>query len=119
MTREIITSKQFKIYSPEFAITEILKYKSEIIKKTKINTKEFNEQINLLKKIVSFIPKEKYSNFFKYTEDKIKDKNDIDFITLAYFLKTPLWSNDKELESQNIVTIISSKEIILRIVINT
>lgn len=115
ITREIITSNQFKIYSPEYAITEILKYKQEIIKKTKITSKEFNEQLTELKKIIIFIPKEEYAVLFKHTADKIKDKNDIDFITLAYFLKTPLWSNDKELEFQNIVTIISTKEIILRI----
>lgn len=115
ITREIITSNQFKIYSPEYAITEILKYKQEIIKKTKITSKEFHEQLTELKEIIIFIPKEKYLEFFKHTADKIKDKNDIDFITLAYFLKTPLWSNDKELESQNIITIISTKEIILRI----
>ena len=71
ITRKIITSNQFNIYSPEYAITEILKYKQEIIKKTKITLKEFNEQLNELKKIIIFIPKEKYAVLFKHTADKI------------------------------------------------
>jgi len=113
ITRDIILENIFELYTPEFAITEILKYKSEIIQKAKITITEFNNKLEELKTHLIIINRLKYLPKLKKIESLITDKNDADFIALAFVYNLPLWSNDKELEKQTIVTVLNTKEIYL------
>lgn len=118
---EIQNTIVMELYSPEYALEEINKYSSDIIKKANISKKEFKNLKTKLISKVTFMPLGDYSGFIKKIEDMIKgssedEKNeilkDIDFITLAYKLNLPIWSNDKLLKKQQIIEIFSTEEII-------
>ena len=66
VTREIILSDKFDLYSPDYILTEIKKNRVYFIKKAKINVKEFEEiQFTLLNHI-NIITLEKFKyNYLK------------------------------------------------------
>ena len=119
--------KKFSVYqnleliSPEYALEEINKHSSEILKKTKLSKEEFNALKRELAIMVEFIPLEKYSSSFKKAEkiaknfsekDKKDFLEDLDFFALALEQNCIIWSNDKLFKKQSSVKIYSTKEII-------
>lgn len=111
ITKKIINSNYLKLYSPVFALSEIEKYKKEIIIKTKITNKKYNEILKDLKQKIKFIDTKSYSKEFKKIKS-IPDLNDIDFIALALSFDKVLWSCDKKLKNQNYVIVLNTSEIL-------
>ena len=119
--RELCNKEELELYAPEYALEEINKYKEDIIKKAKITKKEFNERKLILVKIVNFMPLDKYMIQFntvknlekKFTKEEYEELMlDIDFLSLALELKSPLWTHDQLLKKQNRIPILTTKEII-------
>ncbi len=104
-------NQKLRLFSPEFSLEEINNYKSEIIKKTNITEKEFNNIRMDLAIAVEFIPITEYKEFLKQALKTTPDKNDIDFIALALKLKLPIWSNDSLLKNQDKVKIFSTSDL--------
>ncbi|MBU2099620.1 hypothetical protein KKB11_00115 [Candidatus Micrarchaeota archaeon] len=107
----VMPSKELELYSPEFALKEISKYKKEIMKKTKLEKKEFESKREELALFIEFVPLEKYKNFFSKLKN-VPDKDDIDFLALALKLECSLWSNDKALKKQGKVKVLETSEIL-------
>jgi predicted nucleic acid-binding protein len=103
------------IYSPEYALEEIKKYEKEIMKKTGLNKKQFNELRNELAIVVEFIPIENYKNKLKEALKISPDENDIDFFALCLKLNIPLWSNDKLLKEQKKIIVLNTYDVLERI----
>ncbi len=112
-----------ELYAPEFALKEIGKHSSEIIKKSKITKTEFNKLKKELALIVDFIPEKEYSSCFQkastiakgYYKNKQRNEeflDDIDFIALALTFECPLWSNDRLLKEQSEIIAFFTEEII-------
>jgi len=101
-----------KLFSPEFALEEINKYKLEILKKTKISEKEFKELKVDLAIAIEFISFEEYKEFLKSASKISQVSNDSDFFALALKLQIPLWSNDSLLKKQNKVKVISTPDLL-------
>ncbi len=111
-----------KLYAPEYALTELKKYKEEIQKKAKIDEKQFNGLLSELKLRVEFISLENYKDHIPkvlsqmdyVTEEEFAELcDDIDFISIAFALRCPLWSNDSLLKKQKSVVVLSTKEVII------
>src|SRR3989344_2749621 len=94
------------LYSPKFALEELKKHKSEIIKKSSISSSTFNELLTDLQKAVKFVPLSEYA-------DKIskaflllkKHPKDVDFLALALEIEASIVSNDKELSKQSVIDV--------------
>jgi len=110
--REIIKSKIFNLISPEFALEEINRYKSDIIKRTKVSIVEFNKLREELTTIVEFIPLDEYDKYLHEAFDICPDKNDVDFFALALSKLCPIWSNDSDMKKQDEISILNTLEII-------
>ncbi len=119
--RSIATRQDFDFMSPEYALEEINKHQKEIMRKTKITIREFENARYDLAVCVEFIPLEEYSAFLKTAKELIEStekvhhkelSEDIDFLALALKEKCPIWTNDKLLKAQNIIKIHSTKELI-------
>ncbi|MFT4261195.1 MAG: PIN domain-containing protein [Candidatus Woesearchaeota archaeon] len=106
--------KKYKIncYSPEFALEEINKYQSIIIKKANISKKEFEDKRLELAIYVNFVSLEEYQSHFKQAIKISPDKNDVDFFALSLKIVSPVWSNDKELKNQTKIPVFSTGEIL-------
>jgi predicted nucleic acid-binding protein len=103
------------IYSPEYALEEIKKYEKEIMKKTGLNKKQFNELRNELAIAVEFISIENYKDKLKEALKISPDENDIDFFALCLKLNIPLWSNDKLLKEQKKIIVLNTYDVLDRI----
>jgi len=112
-TRDILTNFNVNFLFPEQGLEEIYFYKSEIIKKSKINEKEFYVLLLRLLKYVRLIPIGIFINF-KDEANKIIghiDKTDTIFIAAALALNCPIWSDDKHFKKQKRVEIFTAKDV--------
>lgn len=113
ITKKIIDLDIFNLYSPDFALTEINKYKSDIIKKTKISSSEFNLVLDELKSKIKFVSVLKYfSEFKKIDLNKKPDVNDVDFFACSLYLNAVIWSNDVILKNQSLCVVFNTKDIL-------
>ncbi len=109
---ELIFNENFHLFAPEFLLEEFAKYKSEILKKTKRTEEEFNEILDILKNIITLIPKEEFSEFLAEAENISPDKKDIQYFALALKLKCSIWSNDKDLKQQDKIKIYPTHDLV-------
>lgn len=103
--------KEHDLYSPEFAITELIKHKSDILEKTKLSSDDFNEFIIKLQKVIKFIPFSEYSDELHKALSLIpKHPKDADFLALAIKINASIVSEDKELKKQSLIRIFNKSE---------
>lgn len=108
---ELIFNENMHLFAPEFLFEEFNKHKEEILNKTKRNTQEFNEILEILKMIITIVPKEEFYSLMKEADIISPDKDDVAYFALALNLKIPIWSNDKKLKSQKRIQILNTQEI--------
>lgn len=107
-----LLKEELELFSPKLALKEIHKYSSEIIRKTKLTKKEFEDLIKDLALEVEFIPIKEYSSLLKKATQNLEDKKDADLLALALRLHCPIWSNDKHLKQQKLIITLTTKEIV-------
>ena len=112
VTAEIIFNERIDLFAPEFIFREFLKYKQEILDKTKRSSEEFNEIFRYLQELIIIIPREEFEQFLEMAEKITPDPNDVQYLALALKLNIPIWSNDKKLKNQDKIKIVSTEEII-------
>ena len=113
LTKKLILNSSLELYSPIYVIEEILKYKSEIIKKTNINNDSFDHFLNELKDSIQLIKRIDYSDFLVDAMLLSPDEKDADFFALCLKNSCPIWSNDLTLKKQEKIKVLTTKEIIL------
>ena len=113
LTRKLILTSSLELYSPEYVIEETLKYRTDIIEKTKIKNKDFDKYLNELKNTINLIKRIDYSDFLVDAMVLSPDEKDADFFALCLKYLCPVWSNDLELKRQNKINVLSTKEIIM------
>jgi len=113
ITIEIMLDPNMHLFAPEFLFDEILKYESEIAKKTHRNTDELNTVFELLKNKITFIPMKEIERNIEEAGLITPDEGDIPYVALALKLKIPIWSNDRDLkEKQNEVKVYNTKDLL-------
>ncbi len=114
-------NKSTELFAPEYALEEINKHSSELIKKVSCSKSEFKKLKMDLALKVKFIPLEEYSSAFPRVlsiADRLSKKEyiefveDIDFFALALKIRCPIWSNDKLFKKQSKVLVFNTGEII-------
>lgn len=97
-TIETFLDISLKLYTPEFILEEIEKHKKEILSKTKRTQEEFEEIFDLIKQVISIIPKEEFKEFIDEAKKISPDVGDIQYFALALKLNCAIWSNDRRLK---------------------
>lgn len=119
--KEILLKEEAELFSPEFALEEINKYSSEIIKKSGLTKNEFEKKKKELIEQAGFISLNEYSDFFQNAKllaktfsekEKIEFLKDIDFFALALKLGFSIWTNDKLFKKQLRISVFTTREII-------
>ncbi|MEK6895158.1 MAG: PIN domain-containing protein [Nanoarchaeota archaeon] len=111
-TSGIVFNSNIKLFSPSFAIGELSKYKSTIIRKFNLKENEFDSFIKKLKERIVFYELDFYKDEVKEIIPFINDEKDVEYLALSKKLNIPLWSNDRELKKQKIIPVFDTKEII-------
>ncbi|MAG02254.1 hypothetical protein CMI42_02860 [Candidatus Pacearchaeota archaeon] len=100
-----------RLFSPEFALEELKNHKPEICYKAGISSIQFDEFFLNLKKVVTFVPFEDYSEEMSRALSLIKENlKDLDFIALALSIEGAIVSDDKRLKDQSEIKILNKSE---------
>ncbi len=89
------------------------RYKNELLTKSKMKSKDFEDLLRLLLRKVIIIPNEVLLHYRGEAFEIIKeiDPNDVTFIACALaFSDSVIWSDDKKLKQQSKVQIINTNE---------
>jgi len=81
--RELSTSSSFILYSPEFALTELEKYKSDILKRFSLSELHFSLIVKFLETTINFVKKDEYKEFLSKAKKLSPDPDDVDFFALS------------------------------------
>ena len=108
-TREILYNRCFEFIAPEFVKEEISKYRTELIKKAKIKSEEFDILLSLFFERITLIPKKEYEAFLKKLKSKISDSKDIPYLACCMAIKAlGIWSHDPHLKDQDRVKVFTN-----------
>ena len=111
-TASLLFNENLKLYTAEFIIDEFLKYQEEIQRRMSRSEKEYIQILHVLQEIITIIPREEYSQFMDRAKEISPDEKDTLYFALALKLHCAIWSNDKQLKRQDVVTIYSTSELI-------
>ena len=116
-TRGILLTKTplpLKLYTTPFILEETYKYRKLLAKKTSLDKNEIMELVLELMSASNIeIIKEKELNKFKTEARRISPmENDSSYFTVALYKNCKIWSNDKLLKDQDIVDVITTKELL-------
>mgnify|MGYP001567912922 CR=1 FL=1 len=89
---------KIELYAPERLKQEFENNKNEIIEKSRLDAKEFEELSLLLFSVVTFVPVEKYKLYLQEAKTILKEhQKDEDFIALCLYYNAKLWTYEKRL----------------------
>jgi len=114
-TREIITQFPSKLLSPDTLVSSVKKYSNLIIKKSRLQKREFEVLFESLMANITVVEENIYSdNIVK--ADSLIGKVDIENVPYpALALSVPndgIWSDDKHLKQQKKVRVFTTEEIV-------
>ena len=115
ITRRIILEYDGIFLFPSFIFQEMEKHKEELLIKSGMDIKDFNEILGIILKKVIIIPEEV---LFQYRDEALEIIRDIDlddvlFIACALaYNDSIIWSDDKKLKEQTKIKIINTNEFI-------
>ena len=113
-TREIITSNNLEFYTVDYVMEELKKHTKYILKKTKMNEREFELLFDLVMEKISIVPDKKVKDQMKKAMDIMKEIDVNDSSILACALTIPnegIWTEDKDFDKQKNVKIWKTKEL--------
>ncbi|MCK5107889.1 MAG: hypothetical protein KAQ83_04125 [Nanoarchaeota archaeon] len=115
ITREIIVKSEWDFYYPKLALSEIKKYENLIITKAKINKNEYLILMQKLFRYIRIIQDDKIK-LNLCVADKIMghiDPKDVIFVASNLYIEDSIiWSDDKDFDKQNKVTVMKTNEIL-------
>lgn len=110
--REIVLSGYVGLFSPIFLLKELGEHKEEIKEKFELNEVQFILTLELIKRIVEFVPLRDFKEFVKEADAISPDIDDTQYLSLALRLNLPIWSNDARLKQQSRIRIFSTTELV-------
>ena len=103
ITRRIILDYDNQFLFPYYIFEEIQRYKNELLKKSKMKSRDFEDLLRLLLRKVIIILNEVLLHYKDEAYKIIKDidSDDVTFIACALaFSESVIWSDDKRLKQQ-------------------
>jgi predicted nucleic acid-binding protein len=111
-TAELLFVDNFQLHAPEFLLEEMDKYRKYLRDKTERTDDEFEEFFRILKRRITFVPREEISGSVDKARRLSPDPDDMPYFALAIKLGCGIWSNDAKLKNQKGVAIYSTREIL-------
>jgi len=111
-TADLLFIDSFHLYAPEFLLEEFVKYKSLLLEKTERTDEDFEMFLDILKRRITFIPKEEIEPILGDAEKISPDPEDSPYFALAILISGSIWTNDKRLKNQEKVPVYTTKELL-------
>lgn len=95
---DLIFDNELKIYAPLKLSEEVQNNKEEILLKSKLSEKDFNELVSLISEKVNWVSKENYEASLSKADRILEDhKKDREFIALCISKDIKLWTYENRL----------------------
>jgi len=100
-------------YSPIYVLDEMYKYLKIICNKKGLDYYEVVSLFNNILMYIRLIDVEEYIVYMDRVKQEVNliDSKDIDYVALAYKLRSPLWTNDKKLKKLKCIEVFSTEEL--------
>ncbi len=118
LTRKILLSPYFDLYTPDHAMSELKKHSDFLAKKTDLDKETIEQIIALIMDSIIIIPSSTFEKYLPIAMDEMKDidENDSPFIALSLsFLNDGIWSNDRHLQKQKLVRAWTTSEMLMEL----
>ncbi|MFT4326858.1 MAG: PIN domain-containing protein [Candidatus Woesearchaeota archaeon] len=111
-TAHLLLHNSLILYTPEFVLEEFARYKKEILRKTKRSNTDFSDFFSILENRLHVLSKEEVAKQISKAKDISPDPKDVPYFACALYKKCSLWSNDKALKNQDVVTVLATHELV-------
>ncbi|MBU1252284.1 MAG: hypothetical protein KJ905_02790 [Nanoarchaeota archaeon] len=105
----LVSALTLKLFSPDFALEEIGKYKKEISEKSGV---EFKSVVKFFRENIIFVNASEYSSLMNNLSREISDTKDLPYLALAVKLNLSIWSNDKHFKEQKLIPVFTTAELV-------
>ena len=112
LSREILTNFNFSFFTPSFALSEIIKYKNYVCKKSSLSEEQFNSTLKKIFEYVTIIPLKEYVKYTYESDKLIHDIGDVSFLACAIALNSNIWSNDAHFKKQKKIKVFTTDEFV-------
>lgn len=112
VSREVFFDHRLNFVTTEFTLQEVTKYLPTISKKSGIDVKKISLALSLLP--ITTHSKKFYESRIREADKLIGDvdKKDVEILALALSTKSPLWSEDKDFEAIEGITLLKTKDLL-------
>ena len=108
-TRSILFNEYFEFVTPDYTISEIMRYKEEIKRKARINDAELEILLALIFERITVIPESEYASFIGQCKDEISDPDDIPQLACCLASKAEgIWAHDPHFKKQNKINVFTN-----------
>ena len=107
-TAEMLFSDRLTLLAPEFLLEEVKKHREEISSKSGLSEADFRLACTFFSSQIRYFPFSEFGMFIPQAKHICPDPYDITYIALALKFNCPIWSNDKILQQQREVKILTT-----------
>ncbi len=114
-SRKIILDEQLMFYSPDYLLTEINKYKSYLVKKTRKTEEQIDIVLYSLLENITLVPYCEFENEMKHAVRIMEDIDikDAPFLAVGMAINANgIWTEDKHFNKQDLLKPYSTKDMI-------
>lgn len=110
-THTLLFTNSFQLFTPEYVFVELEAHKQSLIDTSQRTTEDFLAALAVLKRRVTIVPLEELIDYVAQAEEITPDPDDMVYFALALHLDCAIWSNDKQLKTQDIVPVYHTHEL--------
>ncbi|MDI6738533.1 MAG: PIN domain-containing protein [Nanoarchaeota archaeon] len=108
----LFAALRFEFFAPEYIKSELAKYASDCLLKSKLSKHEFEMRQKEVEAGIRFCKISEFKRFLKQAKDSLPDKDDAPYVALALAIKSVIWSNDPHLKQQSLAKVFTTAELI-------
>jgi len=111
-TAQLILRDDLRFHAPAYLFDEFETYRETILDRTHREPHDFDRFVSILRRRISSISVERYEHFEGEAETVCPDPGDIPYFALALALDASLWSDDRALQDQSAVPVVTTSALL-------
>lgn len=115
-TRELMLTGGFNLYAPAYFDTEVRNHRGTLREKTGLTVEELDTLLGLLLDEITTVPSAAFEDLLPAAREAMADidPDDVPFLALAVHLECALWSDDSDLQKQDLAPVVTTTELVER-----
>ena len=109
---DLFFETRIDLFAPQLLFKEFENNKKELLKKSKLSEGDFDCLYFFLKQNITIVPEEDFIQFREKANLSCPDPKDLLYFALAFYLRCPIWSNEKRLKKQDVIEVHATHDLI-------